>query len=244
MSGLAKHSRVGKVIKMPSWAIRWHPLNLDKRLREKPGVSKTCTVSLPKNITHTGQCAHFASKRVKGEAFHAELCSKSFVGSASGANPGFKWSETDRMIDEDRQNFEYINRSIYIFKILSIFINHSVCLRSFEAWISSRCTTNKRFAAQFSVKCLSLDSFRSKVCTLSRVCDIFWQWYSTCFAYTRLLTQSFVKIQGVSSDCSTGHLYHLANSWVFGKSWHFSRGLLLYLSSCWNSWISCVCARY
>lgn len=69
----------------------------------------------------------------------------------------------------------------------------------------------------------------------------FWQWYSTCFAYTRLLTQLFVKIQGLSSDCSTGHLYHLANSWVFGKSWHFSRGLLLYLSSCWNSWISCVC---
>ena len=61
-----------------------------------------------KKITHTGQRARFASKRVKGEAFHAELCSKSFVGSASGANPGFKWSETDRMINEDRQNFEYI----------------------------------------------------------------------------------------------------------------------------------------
>lgn len=142
--------------------------------------------------------------------------------------------------------YVFIYLSIYTFNILSIFINHTVCLRSFEAWISSRCTTNKRFAAQFSVNCLSLDSFRSKVCTLSRVCDFFWQWYSTCFAYTRLLTQSFVKIQGLSSDCSTGHLYHLASSWVFGKSWHFSRGLLLYLSSCWNSLISCVCvcARY
>ena len=67
----------------------------------------------------------------------------------------------------------FIYLSIYIFKILSIFINHTVCLRSFEAWISSRCTTNKRFAAQFSVKCLSLDSFRSKACTLSRVRDFF-----------------------------------------------------------------------
>ena len=70
----------------------------------------------------------------------------------------------------------FICSFIYLF-IYSKFCRSSLIIRSvsdhFEAWISSRCTTNKRFAAQFSVKCLSLDSFRSKACTLSRVRDFF-----------------------------------------------------------------------
>ena len=46
-----------------------------------------------------------------------------------------------------------------------------------------------------------------------------------------LLTPGFPRnrlsrFKGCQRLAATGHPYHLASSWVFGKSWHFNRGLL------------------